>query len=166
MTRYRARTRARPVRSVNVIKSENRHARYTMAARHYAHQYAMRLTDEKIADGNVSGENSDVEDYYPLIHRSVNGAMASAEARRRAREAGWETVKFHICLVRVSLQSLGIVPCKKIRSSLPISTGTEKMLRAFCSFAVLQNLTICRRDRSFQSRAVSFFCLFVCFFLF
>jgi len=68
--------------------------------RHYAHQYAMWLTDEKIADGNVSSENSDVEDYFPLIHRRANGAMANAGARRRAKE---ETVRFcfNICFVGV-----------------------------------------------------------------
>ncbi|XP_011688871.1 PREDICTED: prolyl endopeptidase FAP-like [Wasmannia auropunctata] len=62
-----------------------------MAVRHYAHQYTMRLTDEKIADGNVSSENSDAEDYYPLVHHSVNTAMVNnANARRRAKEAGWD----------------------------------------------------------------------------
>jgi hypothetical protein len=65
-----------------------------MAVRHYAHQYTMRLTDEKIADGNVSSENSDAEDYYPLIHHSTNGATVNANACRRAKEVGWnETVR-------------------------------------------------------------------------
>jgi len=65
-----------------------------MAVRHYAHQYTMRLTDEKITDGNVSSENSDVEDYYPLIHHSANGMIINANARRRAKEVGWdETVR-------------------------------------------------------------------------
>jgi len=67
-----------------------------MTVRHYAHQYAMWLTDEKIADGNVSSENSDVEDYFPLIHRRANGAMANAEARRRAKE-GTVRFCFNIC---------------------------------------------------------------------
>ncbi|KYN35709.1 hypothetical protein ALC56_09909 [Trachymyrmex septentrionalis] len=59
-----------------------------MAVRHYAHQYTMRLVDEKIIDGNVS-ENSDAEDYYPLIHHSANDTMVSANARRQPKEAGW-----------------------------------------------------------------------------
>ncbi|EGI57593.1 hypothetical protein G5I_14334 [Acromyrmex echinatior] len=59
-----------------------------MAVRHYAHQYTMRLVDEKI-DGNVS-ENSDAEDYYPLIHHSASGTMVSANARRQPKEAGWD----------------------------------------------------------------------------
>jgi len=64
-----------------------------MAVRHYAHQYTMRLVDEKIIDGNVS-ENSDAEDYYPLIHHSANDTMVSANARRQPKEAGWiETVR-------------------------------------------------------------------------
>ncbi|TGZ42237.1 Uncharacterized protein DBV15_12971, partial [Temnothorax longispinosus] len=61
-----------------------------MAVRHYAHQYTMRLTDEKITDENVSSENSDAEDYYPLIHHSANGTMVNANARRRAKEASWD----------------------------------------------------------------------------
>ncbi|XP_011861270.1 PREDICTED: uncharacterized protein LOC105558290 [Vollenhovia emeryi] len=56
-----------------------------MAVRHYAHQYTVQLTDEKITGGNVSSENSDAEDYYPLIHRSANGTMVNADAR--AKEA-------------------------------------------------------------------------------
>ncbi|KYM91652.1 hypothetical protein ALC53_01409 [Atta colombica] len=60
-----------------------------MAVRHYAHQYTMRLVDEKIIDGNVS-ENSDAEDYYPLIHYSTNGTMVSANARRQSKEVGWD----------------------------------------------------------------------------
>lgn len=53
----------------------------------------MRLTDEKIADENVSSENSDVED-YPLIPHNANGTMVNANARRRAKEAAWdETVR-------------------------------------------------------------------------
>ncbi|KYM94979.1 hypothetical protein ALC62_14574 [Cyphomyrmex costatus] len=68
-----------------------------MAVRHYAHQYTMRLVDEKIADGNVSSENSDVEDYYPLIHHSTNDTMVSASARRQTKETGWdETVRLFL----------------------------------------------------------------------
>lgn len=53
----------------------------------------MRLVDQKIIDGNVS-ENSDAEDYYPLIHHSANSTMVSANARRRTKETGWdETVR-------------------------------------------------------------------------
>lgn len=65
-----------------------------MAVRHYAHQYTIRLTDEKIIDENVSSENSETEDYYPLIHHSANGTMVNANALRRAKEANWnETVR-------------------------------------------------------------------------
>jgi len=60
----------------------------------------MQLTDEKITDGSVSSENSDVEDYYPLIHHSANGMIINANARRRAKEAGWdETVRLSLSLL-------------------------------------------------------------------
>ncbi|KAL0127576.1 hypothetical protein PUN28_003097 [Cardiocondyla obscurior] len=68
-----------------------------MAVRHYAHQYTVRLTDEKITDENVSSENSDAEDYYPLIHRSAKGIAVNASAHRQAREVTWdETVRSKI----------------------------------------------------------------------
>lgn len=63
-----------------------------MAVRHYAHQYTMQLTDEKITDGNVSSESSDEEDYYPLIRHTMNSAIVNT--RRRGKEASWdETVR-------------------------------------------------------------------------
>ncbi|XP_050453789.1 venom dipeptidyl peptidase 4-like isoform X3 [Cataglyphis hispanica] len=60
-----------------------------MAVRHYAHQYTMRLTDEKNTDANVSSENSDMEDYYPLIHHTMNNAIVDVSARRRGKGTGW-----------------------------------------------------------------------------
>ncbi|XP_050453784.1 venom dipeptidyl peptidase 4-like isoform X1 [Cataglyphis hispanica] len=67
-----------------------------MAVRHYAHQYTMRLTDEKNTDANVSSENSDMEDYYPLIHHTMNNAIVDVSARRRGKGTGWnETVSVH-----------------------------------------------------------------------
>lgn len=71
-----------------------------MAVRHYARQYMVQLTDdEKVTDGNVSSENSDAEDYYPLIHHSMSGTTA---ARGRTKELGWdETVRLlpsNVCL--------------------------------------------------------------------
>jgi len=73
-----------------------------MAVRHYAHQYTMRLVDEKIIDGNVS-ENSDAEDYYPLIHHSTNGTMVSANACRQSKEVGWDkTVRLFLSLLTFS----------------------------------------------------------------
>lgn len=65
-----------------------------MAVRHYAHQYTMQLTDEKIIDGNVSSESGDEEDYYPLIRRTMNSAIVNANTRRRRKETGRdETVR-------------------------------------------------------------------------
>lgn len=65
-----------------------------MAVRHYAHQYTMQLTDEKIIDGNVSSESSDEKDYYPLIRHTMNSAIVNANTRRRGKEASWdETVR-------------------------------------------------------------------------
>lgn len=62
-----------------------------MAVRHYAHQYTAQLTGEKITGGNVSSENSDAEeDYYPLIHHGANGATINANARKRAKNTGWD----------------------------------------------------------------------------
>lgn len=62
-----------------------------MAVRNYVHQYTMRLTDEKIIDENVS-ENSDMEDYYPLIRHTVRRVRVNA--RRREEGTGWdETVR-------------------------------------------------------------------------
>lgn len=104
-----------------------------MAVKHYAHQYTMQLTDEKIADGNVSSENSDVEDYYPLIHRSVNGVMANAEARRRAKE-GWETVRFYFNIFVHVFCSLGINLFFVIR----ILSGAK--IRAFGAFLASSRL--------------------------
>lgn len=61
-----------------------------MAVRHYAHQYTMQLTNEKIIDGN--SESSDEEDYYPLIRRTMNSAIVNAN--RRGKETGRdETVR-------------------------------------------------------------------------
>ncbi|KMQ93905.1 udp-n-acetylglucosamine 1-carboxyvinyltransferase [Lasius niger] len=63
-----------------------------MAVRNYVHQYTMRLTDEKIIDENVS-ENSDMEDYYPLIRHTVRRVRVNA--RRREEGTGWdETIVF------------------------------------------------------------------------
>lgn len=69
-----------------------------MAVRHYAHQYTVQLTEKKITGENVSSESSDVDDYYPLIHRSVSGATFDRNARRRMMEAGWnEMVRRYVC---------------------------------------------------------------------
>lgn len=51
-----------------------------MAVRHYAYQYKMRTTEEKITDGNVSSENSDIEDYYPLMY---HGTIINARSRQK-----------------------------------------------------------------------------------
>lgn len=86
-----------------------------MAVRHYAHQYTVRLTDEKIIDGNVSSENSDAEDYYPLIQHSANGTTVNAG--RRAREASRdETVRPFL-----SLFALFITLNLFLKSDKPVS---------------------------------------------
>lgn len=81
-----------------------------MAVRHYAHQYTMRLTDEKNTDANVSSENSDMEDYYPLIHHTMNSAVVEVNARRRGKGTGWdETVR----LLSLSSFNLNIITSDK-----------------------------------------------------
>jgi len=128
-----------------------------MAVKHYAHQYAIWLTDEKIADGNVSSDNSDVEDYFPLIHRGANGAMANAGARRRAKQVRF---CFNICFARAFVNP----PLSRVIRTRTLSRGTQES--ALSEFSRLDRTAIGTLDRSDRSRAGCFLLIFSFFFFF
>ncbi|KAM0729283.1 hypothetical protein ACS0PU_004637 [Formica fusca] len=120
-----------------------------MAVRHYAHQYTMRLTDEKNTDANVSSENSDMEDYYPLIHHTMNSTIVEVNARRRGKGTGWnETIPNALkSSLRISMQRQEHVKFRlSVKSLSPLPAFSSDRHGGAAPLVVLQRLLITGRS--------------------